>query len=92
MPSKCPVCGARVDRIGAYHVCTNGLACPAQLHGHIGHFVSRGAMDIVGLGDETVRQLLEAGLVKDLADLYHLTPIDLAGLEGFVEKSIENLM
>ncbi len=92
MPRKCPVCGARVDRVGAYHLCTNGLACPAQLHGNIGHFVSRGAMDIVGLGDETVRQLLDAGLVRDLADLYHLTPIDLAGLEGFAEKSIENLM
>ena len=92
MPRKCPVCGARVDRVGAYHLCTNGLACPAQLRGHIGHFVSRGAMDIVGLGDETVRQLLEKGLVKDLADLYRLTPIDLAGLEGFAEKSIENLM
>jgi DNA ligase (NAD+) len=92
MPRKCPVCGARVDRVGAYHLCTNGLACPAQLHGHIGHFVSRGAMDIVGLGDETVRQLLDRGLVKDLADLYHLTPIDLAGLDGFAEKSIDNLM
>ena len=92
MPRACPVCGARVDRVGAYHLCTNGLACRAQLHGHIGHFVSRGAMDIVGLGDETVRQLLDRGLVKDLADLYHLTPIDLAGLEGFAEKSIENLM
>jgi DNA ligase (NAD+) len=92
MPRKCPVCGARVDRVGAYHLCTNGLACPAQLQGHIGHFVSRGAMDIVGLGDKTVRQLMEAGLVKDLADIYRLTPIDLAGLEGFAEKSIENLM
>lgn len=92
MPRKCPVCGARVDRVGAYHLCTNGLACPAQLHGHIGHFVSRGAMDIVGLGDETVRRLLDKGLVKDLADLYHLTPIDLAGLEGFAGKSIENLI
>ncbi|MGH7731375.1 MAG: NAD-dependent DNA ligase LigA [Candidatus Eiseniibacteriota bacterium] len=92
MPRRCPVCGGRVDRVGAYHVCTNGLACPAQLRGHIGHFVSRAAMDIVGLGDETVRQLLDRGLVKDLADLYHLTPIDLAGLEGFAEKSIENLM
>jgi DNA ligase (NAD+) len=49
-------------------------------------------MDITGLGDETVGQLLETGLVKDLSDLYHLTPIDRAGLEGFAEKSIENLM
>ncbi len=92
MPRNCPVCDARVDRVGAYHLCTNGLACPAQLHGNIGHFVSRGAMDIVGLGDETVHQLLEKGLVKDLADLYHLTRIDLTGLEGFAEKSIEKLI
>ncbi len=92
MPRTCPVCGARVDRVGAYHLCTNGLTCPAQLQGHIEHFVSRGAMDIVGLGGKTVRQLMDAGLVEDLADLYRLTPIDLAGLEGFAEKSIENLM
>ncbi|MBI1797850.1 MAG: NAD-dependent DNA ligase LigA [Candidatus Eisenbacteria bacterium] len=92
MPRRCPVCGARVDRVGAYHLCTNGLACPAQLQAHIGHFVSRGAMDIVGLGDKTVRQLMDAGLLKDLADVYRITPIDLAGLEGFAEKSIENLM
>jgi DNA ligase (NAD+) len=92
MPRRCPVCGARVDRVGAYHLCTNGLACPAQLQAHIGHFVSRGAMDIVGLGDKTVRQLMDAGLLRDLADVYKLTPIDLAGLDGFAEKSIENLM
>ena len=92
MPGKCPVCGAKVEQVGAYHLCTNGLACPAQLHGHIMHFCSRGAMDISGLGDKTVRQLLEQGLVKNLADLYRLTPIDLAGLEGFAQKSIENLM
>jgi DNA ligase (NAD+) len=92
MPRNCPVCGARVDRVGAYHLCTNGLACPAQLAGNLEHFASRGAMDIVGLGGKTVRQLMESGLLKDLADIYRLTPIDLAGLEGFAEKSIENLM
>lgn len=92
LPSKCPVCGGPVEREGAAHVCTNGLECPAQLQGHLEHFVARGAMDIAGLGGKTVAQLLERGLVKDLADLYHLTPIDLAGLEGFAEKSIENLM
>jgi DNA ligase (NAD+) len=92
LPAKCPVCGAKVEREGAYHLCTNGLACPAQLERHIGHFVSRGAMDIEGLGDKTVKQLIDAGLVKDLADIYRLTPIDLAGLEGFAEKSIENLI
>ncbi len=91
LPSRCPVCGGPVERDGAAHMCTNGLACPAQLQGHIEHFVFRGAMDITGLGSKTVAQLLEKGLVKDLADLYHLTPIDLASLEGFAEKSIENL-
>jgi len=90
MPRHCPVCKARVDRVGAYHLCTNGLACPAQLHGHLGHFAW--VMDIVGLGDKTVKQLLDGGLVKDLADIYRLTPLDLAGLEGFAEKSIENLI
>jgi len=92
LPGKCPVCGAKVERVGAYHLCTNGLACPAQLAGHIGLFASRGAMDITGLGDKTVSQLIAKGLVKDLADLYHLTPLDLAGLEGFAEKSIDNLI
>ena len=66
------------EKSGAAHVCTNGLACPAQLQGHIEHFVSRGATDIVGLGSKTVEQLIAKGLVKDLADIYQLTPIDLA--------------
>jgi DNA ligase (NAD+) len=92
LPAECPVCGSKVERAGAYHLCTNGLACPAQLQGHIEHFVSRGAMDIHGLGGKTVEQLIANGLVRDLADLYRLTPIDLVGLEGFAEKSIENLV
>ncbi len=91
LPSKCPVCGAPVAREGAAHVCTNGLSCPAQLEGHLQHFVSRGAMDIDGLGARTLQQLVQRGLVKDVADIYQLTPIDLASLEGFAEKSIENL-
>ena len=92
LPSKCPVCEAAVEREGAAHFCTNGLACPAQLERHLTHFTMRSAMDIVGLGEKTVKQLLDAKLVKDLADLYHLTPIDLVGLDGFAEKSIENLI
>ncbi len=91
LPEACPVCGAKVVREGASHLCTNGLSCPAQLERHLTHFTSRGAMDIVGLGDKTVKQLIEKGLIRDLADIYHLTPIDLVGLEGFAEKSIENL-
>ncbi len=92
LPGKCPVCGSEVVRDGAAHLCTNGLACPAQLERHVAHFTMRGAMDIAGLGGKTVKQLLERGLVKDLADLYHLTPIHLVQLEGFAEKSIENLL
>jgi DNA ligase (NAD+) len=92
LPGKCPVCGAEVVREGAAHLCTNGLACPAQLERHITHFTMRGAMDIAGLGDKTVKQLLAKQLVKDLADLYHLTPMHLVQLEGFAEKSIENLL
>ena len=92
MPEKCPVCGARVEREGAYHLCTNGLSCPAQLERHIGHFASRGAMDIAGLGDKTVKQLIDTGRIADLADLYRLTAEDFEGLEGFAEKSIENLL
>jgi DNA ligase (NAD+) len=92
LPKKCPVCGSEVVREGAAHLCTNGLACPAQLERHIVHFTMRGAMDIAGLGEKTVQQLLARELVKDLADIYHLTPIHLVQLEGFAEKSIENLL
>jgi DNA ligase (NAD+) len=92
MPKKCPVCGGKVEKEGAYHLCTNGLSCPAQLERTLSHFVSRGAMDIVGLGPSTVKQLLDQKLVRDLADIYRITAIDLSGLEGFAEKSIENLM
>lgn len=92
MPARCPVCGAPVEREGASHVCTNGLACLAQLEGHVIHFAARGAMDIAGLGEKTAKQLIEQGLVKDLADVYALTPIDFAALEGFAGKSIENMM
>lgn len=92
LPERCPVCDAAVEKEGAAHFCTNGLACPAQLERHLTHFTMRSAMDIVGLGEKTVKQLLDAKLVKDLADLYHLTPIDLVGLEGYAEKSIDNLI
>ncbi len=92
LPANCPACGAKVEREGAAHRCPNGLACPAQLERHVTHFTARGAMDIVGLGGRTVKQLLDAGKVKDLASLYALTPIDLVGLEGFAGKSIENLV
>jgi len=92
MPTTCPSCGATVEREGADHVCPSGLACPAQLEAHLVHFAAPEAMDITGLAAATIRQLIERGLVTSLADLYALTPIDFAGLDGFAEKSIENMM
>jgi DNA ligase (NAD+) len=74
----------------AYY-CTNS-ACPAQLVRNLEHFVSRGAMDIVGLGINTVQQLVQEGLVHDIADLYQLELSDLLALEGFAEKKAENLV
>ncbi|HND47909.1 MAG TPA: NAD-dependent DNA ligase LigA, partial [Anaerolineales bacterium] len=91
-PSKCPACGQDVEHIEgevAWY-CVNA-ACPAQLVRNVEHFVSRGAMDIVGLGIKIVEQLIEAGLVNDVADLFTLKKKDLLELEGFAEKKAENL-
>jgi len=92
-PAKCPVCGTDVEHIEgevAWY-CVNA-ACPAQVIRNIEHFVSRGAMDIVGLGIKIVEQLVEADLVKDVADLYSLRKDDLLSLEGFAEKKADNLI
>ncbi len=91
MPRHCPVCGSRVAREGAYCVCTAGLSCPAQLIGRIRHYASRNAMDIDFLGEQTVKQLVERGLVRNLADLYQLSVTQLESLEGFAEKSARQL-
>ncbi len=92
MPSRCPVCDFAVAIKGAYHVCTGGWSCRAQQTGRIQHFASRGAMEIDFLGEKTVAQLVERGLVSDLADLYRLEKKDLVGLEGFADKSAQNLV
>lgn len=92
-PVVCPACGQPVERFEgevAYY-CANA-ACPAQLVRNLEHFVSRSAMDIVGLGIKIVEQLIEAGLVKDVADLYTLKREDLLSLEGFAEKKADNLL
>ena len=92
-PTKCPACSQAVEHFEgevAWY-CVNA-ACPAQLVRNIEHFVSRGAMDIVGLGIKIVEQLIEAGLVKDVADLFTLNKNQLLGLEGFAEKKAENLL
>jgi len=92
-PVICPTCGQPVEHLEGEVAwfCVNN-ACPAQLVRNLEHFVSRGAMDIVGLGIKIVEQLVEAGLVRDLADLYLLRKDDLLGLEGFAEKKAENLL
>ncbi|RMF95035.1 MAG: NAD-dependent DNA ligase LigA [Candidatus Schekmanbacteria bacterium] len=91
MPTACPVCGAHIIREGAYFRCTS-ISCPAQIKEGIKHFASRGAMDIEGLGDKLVDQLVEKEIVKDLADIYFLKADKLANLERMGKKSAENLI
>jgi DNA ligase (NAD+) len=94
MPAVCPVCGSPAVREEgeAAHRCTGGLTCPAQVAEGIIHFGSRGAMDIDGLGPSTVTALLDAGLIKDVGDLYDLTADQVAGLDRFARKSADNLV
>ncbi|MCO6411980.1 MAG: NAD-dependent DNA ligase LigA [Thiogranum sp.] len=94
MPSHCPVCGADIERVEGEAVarCTGGLYCEAQRKEAIKHFASRRAMDIEGLGDKLVEQLVDAGLVKDIADLYTLDAATLAGLERMGDKSAAKLI
>lgn len=92
-PDRCPECGESVENIPgevAWY-CVNS-ACPEQLIRNIEHFVSRGAMDIVGLGIKIVEQLVKSNLVHDVADLYSLDRMDLLELKGFAEKKADNLI
>jgi DNA ligase (NAD+) len=92
-PKVCPSCGEPVVNPPgevAYY-CVNS-SCPAQLVRNLEHFASQGAMDIVGMGINTVRQLVDAGLLKDLSGLYRLTKADLLKLDGFGEKKADNLL
>lgn len=91
MPKKCPVCGSEVFKEGAYTFCPAGLSCTAQLIGHILHYASRDAMNIEGLGGKIVKQMVSKGMVSSIADLYSLSVDDLLTLEGFAQKSAQNL-
>lgn len=93
-PDKCPVCGSDVIRPEgeAAARCTGGLGCAAQRKEGIKHFASRRAMDVDGLGDKLVDQLVDRELVHDAADLYALTAEQLAGLDRMAEKSARNLV
>ena len=94
MPERCPACGTPLERPEgevAYR-CPNFGICPAQLVRRLEHFVSRGAMDIAGIGEKQAQLFVERGLVKDVADLYTLTAESFAGMEGFAEKKIANVL
>jgi DNA ligase (NAD+) len=106
VPTECPVCGSAVERAqlvkrskgkesyseGAIYRCIGRLSCQAQLKQALNHFVSRRAMDIDGLGDKSIEQLVDKGLVKSPADLYQLAYEQLIELEGFAELSTKNLL
>ena len=94
MPAECPECGSAVERVEGEAVarCSGGLFCPAQRREAIKHFASRRAMDIDGLGDKLVDQLVERELISDVSDLYRLAVEDIAGLERMAEKSAGNLV
>jgi DNA ligase (NAD+) len=93
-PAECPECRANlIRREGeAQHYCPNEIACPPQIKGKIEHFIGRKAMNIEGLGAETVDQLFENGLLNNAADLYDLTFDKLIGLDRMADKSVENLL
>ena len=94
LPESCPVCGSPTTRLQGEAVtyCTGGLYCAAQRKQAIKHFASRRAMDIDGLGDKLVEQLVDERLVNDIADLYQLSVEQIAGLERMAEKSATNLV
>ncbi len=92
MPTECPNCGTPVELRGPFTLCPNRFGCSAQLKGRIVHFASRHGLDIEGLGEETAALLVDQELVRELADLFELTPERLVPLPGFAEKSATNLV
>jgi DNA ligase (NAD+) len=92
-PTECPSCGAPLTRLEGESdtFCTN-LDCPAQRVQRIAHFGSRSAMDIEGLGEQRVELFVGRGVLADVSDLYHFTPETFAGLEGFADRSVANLL
>ncbi len=92
MPDHCPACGSPVVKVQAKHVCTGGVACPDQKLYRIAHFASRPCMDIDGLGEATVAQLIEANLISTISDLYSLEAAQIATLEGYATRSAKKLV
>lgn len=92
--TQCPECETElIRREGeAQHYCPNEVSCPPQITGRMQHYISRKAMDIEGLGSETIEQLYEAGLIRNMADLYDLTREQLLPLDRMAEKSVDNML
>jgi DNA ligase (NAD+) len=92
--THCPECASVLQRKEgeAQHYCPNELGCPPQIKGRMEHFIGRKAMNIDGMGSETIEQLYDAGLIRHVADLYALTKDDLLPLERMAEKSVTNLL
>ncbi|MEX2108608.1 MAG: NAD-dependent DNA ligase LigA [Solirubrobacterales bacterium] len=93
-PKKCPICGALAVKAeeAVFTICPNRAGCPGQSFQHVKHFVSKGAMDIDGLGEKQAMRFLREGLIEDVADIYDLDEERLAQLEGFGEISARNLV
>jgi DNA ligase (NAD+) len=93
-PRKCPACGTETIKPegGVFTICPNRSGCPGQSFQHVKHFVSKGAMDIDGLGEKQALRFLEEGLIADVADIYDLTEERLTALERFAEVSARNLV
>jgi DNA ligase (NAD+) len=94
LPSRCPVCHSHIESVEGEAVarCTGGLFCPAQRKENIKHFASRRAMDIEGLGDKLIEQLVDTKLISSVADIYTLKQTELENLERMGEKSAINLL
>ncbi len=93
MPDKCPVCGSKVERAEgeAIHRCT-GIACPAQIKENMAHFVSKGAMDMEGLGYKFLEQMIDKKIITNQADLYYLKKDDIMKMERMGDKLAQNLL
>jgi DNA ligase (NAD+) len=92
-PKRCPICGTPTEkRDGVFTICPNRSGCPGQSFQHVKHFVSKGAMDIDGLGEKQALRFLQEGLIADVADIYDLTEDQLVELDRFGETSARNLV
>jgi DNA ligase (NAD+) len=92
-PAECPACGTPTEkRDGVFTICPNRSGCPGQSFQHVKHFVSKGAMDIDGLGEKQALRFLEDGLISDVADIYDLGEEQLVALDRFAETSARNLL